>query len=152
MPIADLPMALMFLIFLLLFVVIGIYPAFQRAGRRLRRFIREHEKLVWSQVEVLSSAQPTSFETPHQVVSLNDFEIFILRRLAQAGGKGLTRRQINADLHFDPVIVKSALAALIERGLVQVALPLPLRLRYGLSPEGREFAIDQGYLPRLRVG
>ena len=151
MPIADLPMALMFLIFLLLFVVIGIYPAFQRGARHLRRFIRERQRQVWSQIEVLSNAQPTSFETPQQAVTLNDFEIFVLRRLAQARGKGLTRLQINADLHFDPVIVKSALASLIERGLVQIALPFLFRLRYGLTSRGEAFAIEQGYLPKLQM-
>jgi len=41
--------------------------------------------------------------------------------------------------------------ALTGQGPVQVALPLPLRLRYGLSPQGREFAIERGYLPKLQV-
>lgn len=151
MPIADLTLALMFVIFLALFVIIGIYPSFKRGASRIRSYIHQQEKQSWTGVEVLKNAQQSSFTTPQQLLRLNDFEIFVLRRLAQAGGKGLTRRQLQDDLHFDPVIIRDALASLSDQGLVQAEFLSLFRIRFGLSVRGREFAVEQGYLPSLHL-
>jgi len=142
-------MAILFLVFLLVFVLVGIYPAFQRTAAKIRRFIKAHEKPVWTRIDILQNTQPTTYELPLQNLTLHEFEIFILRRLAQAGRKGLTRKQINADLHFEPEVVKNTLASLKGKRLIQVVMNVRPGMYFGLSEQGRRFAFEQGYLPRI---
>jgi len=153
-PSADLPMAIMFILFLMLFVAIGIYPAWKRTAVRLRNFLRTREQLLRPGVGPLAEPEeepePSTFELRRQALQLNDFEIFVLRRLAQAGAGGLSSRQLQAELHFDPPLVRKTLDSLLERGLVQEALPTLLGRRFHLSARGRDFAAGQGYLPEIR--
>lgn len=146
MPSVDLPMAVLFVLFLMLFVAIGIAPALQRTANRLRDFLNDLGKALEPGDEALGGPMPTSFEGDRQPLLLNDFEIFVLRQLAQADRKGLSARQLQAALHFDPPLLRNTLAALLERGLVEVAMTIGFGSRFRLSARGRDFATEQGYL------
>jgi len=143
----DLPMPILFAIFLLLFVLLGIYPAWKRTATRIRRFLSEQQNQLG-----LGLPDPGSKEPPAATVAdsrdLNDFEVFILRQLAWSGGKGLSRRQLVEQLHFEPALVKQTLASLLDRGLVGIGLPTLFGLRFTLSTAGHAYAVERGYILR----
>ena len=153
---ADRFTAILFILFLMFFLAVGIAPSWKRTAAKLRGLLQQCRALRQPGVGTVAAPPPeptpTSYETPRQTLQLNDFDIFILRRLAQAGPRGLSRRQLQAALHFAPPLVQSTLAALQERGLVQMAAPLGFARRFRLSARGRDFAVAQGYLPQLRGG
>jgi predicted transcriptional regulator len=82
---------------------------------------------------------------------MNDFENIVLRRLAQAGGKALTRKQLSASLLFDKANLNKSLQSLNRRGLVHVKVSRLLGLRFALSETGRRYALEQGYLVQIQV-
>ena len=144
--------AILFIVFLMFFLAVGITPSWTRTAAKLRGLLQRRRALRQPGIGTVEAPAPTTYETPRQTLQLNDFDIFILRRLAQASPRGLSRRQLQAALHFTPPLVQSALAALQERGLVQMAAPIGLARRFRLSARGRDFAVAQGYLPQLRRG
>jgi hypothetical protein len=150
-PLSDLPMDKLFLFFLVLFVVITLYPAWAKTAGRIRRFYQEHAGRAAGPV-VPGGAEATTFETWQQGVRLSDLEFFLLWRLAMAGRGGLSRRQLQDDLHLAPAVVRANLASLQERDLVRVTALRGLTFRYGLSEKGRQFAVQEGYLPDIRRG
>jgi len=139
----------LFLFFLVLFVVLSLYPAWTRTAGRIRRFLQEHEEHPAGPV-VPGGREAATFETWQQGVRLSDLELFILWRLAMAGRRGLSRRQLQDELHLAPAVVRANLASLQRRGLVRVIALRGLTFRHGLSERGRQFAVAEGYLPQLR--
>jgi len=149
-PSTDLPTAIMFILFLMLFLAIGIFPAWQRTAARLRTFLRGRRMPIQPDTGAPEGPAATTFDGERQTLLLNDFDIFILRRLAQADGRGLSRRQLQEALHFDPPLLMKTLASLQERGLVEGVVPIGFGGRFRLSARGRHFAAEQGYLPNIR--
>jgi len=140
-------MPVLFAIFLLLFVLLGIYPAWKRTATRIRRFLSEQQNQLGLDLPDLSrKEQPADPAADSR--NLNDFEVFILRQLAWSGGKGLSRRQLVEQLHFDPALVKQTLASLLDRGLIGIGLPTLFGFRFTLSAAGHAYAVARGYIPR----
>lgn len=150
MPSVDVPMAIMFAVFLAFFLAVFLYPAWKEGAARLRRLLRPHHPRRGPATGSVEEPMATTFETRRQRLQLNDFDIFILRRLALAGRRGLSRRQLQAELHFSSPLTRKTLASLQERGLVLTIMPLGFASRFRLSARGRDFAVEQGYLPALR--
>jgi len=142
---ADLTNPVLFAIFLLLFVLLGIYPAWKRTANRVRRLLNDQK----NQPEPGVNSKPLPTITAAKSLNLNDFEIFIVRQLALSGGQGLSRRQLVEQLHFDPALVKRTLASLINRGLIGIGLPTLFGFRFTLSAAGHAYATAQGYFPRI---
>lgn len=148
MPLADLTMPVLFAIFLLLFVLIGSYPAWKRTVNRARRLLNDQKNQPGTGMPEFNS-KPLPTLTAAKSLNLNDFEIFIIRQLALSGGKGLSRRQLVEQLHFDPALVTQALSSLVDRGLIGIGLPTLFGFRFTLSAAGHAYAIAQGYIPKL---
>jgi hypothetical protein len=150
MPLSELPMAFMVGLFLAIFVLIGIYPTVKRGAESLRKFIhvKTPDKDPFGQLlekvhsEIFSSARPTG--------PLNDFEIIVLRRIALAKGKPLSRKQVNEPLLFGDQVLQKTLHSLGQRGLIQIKVSSLFGKRFVLSAAGRKYALDQGYLIELR--
>jgi hypothetical protein len=133
-------------LFLAVFVLIGINPALQRAAVRLRKLLRsaaQRKELVGTRLEDVH-AEIFAEQRPSR--QLNDFEIIVIRRLAQAGGKALSRKQLNAPLLLGPVILHKTLKSLHRRRLIHVRISSLLGQRFTLSEEGRRYALEQGYI------
>lgn len=149
MPFSDLPLPILVSLFLTLFVVLGIYPAMRRAAAKLRRLRR-----TAAQAKTPLAA---NYDNVHAELSgrapaagwLNDFEIIVLRRLARAGGKTLSRRQVNAPLHLGRANLDRTLHSLNRRELVQLHLSPLLGPRFSLTEAGRRYALEQGYIVPL---
>ncbi len=152
MPSIDVPMTIMFVVFLVFFLGGFLYPAWKSRAAKLRGLLRPRRAPRRPAVGAVDEPLPTTFETPRQRLQLNDFDVFILRRLALAGSWGFSRRQLQAELHFSPGLTRKTLASLQERGLIRVVMPLGFASRFQLSARGRDFAIEQGYLPAIRRG
>ncbi len=145
----DLPLSVQILFFLLLFLLVGIYPAWKRTAAKIKKILKRGEKGggdSLGEVETERSiGQPLS--SP-----LDDFEIMVLRRLAQAGDKGLTRKQLDGALFLGKKRVNTSLQTLMQRGLVSLAISPLLRFRFYLTASGRAYAIEQEFIPRIREG
>ncbi len=150
MLLSDLPLSFLFLFFLLIFVLIGLYPAWQRTAAKIRKHLQASGKPQEPLPEPFKSEQTAIFSGQQTTLALNDFEIFVLKRLAQNGGKALSRKQINADLHLEPAILSTTLESLRRRRLIQIAMTPLLGIRFYLSENGRDYAIEQGFIPGTR--
>jgi hypothetical protein len=151
-PSVDVPMTIMFVVFLVLFLGSFLYPVWKSRAAKLRDLLRSRRASRGPAVGPIEEPLAATFETPRQQLLLNDFDVFILRRLALAGRRGLSRRQLQAELHFSPGLTGKTLASLQERGLIRMVMPLGFASRFCLSARGRDFAVEQGYLPAIRKG
>lgn len=147
MPFADLPMPILFAIFLLLFVLLGVYPAWKKTVSRVRRLLNEqHDQAGFEGAEIKAREQLPSTAAS---ANLNDYDIFVIRQLALAGGKGLSRRQLVEQLHVEPALIRRTLASLVERGVLGIGLSRLFGIRYALSAAGHAYAVAQGYIPQI---
>ncbi len=150
MPFSELPLSVLFLFFLLLFSLIGLYPAWQRMADRIRQWLKPRDTA--QQNAGLSLKRPASIAAKGDVARhLDSYEVMILRRLARAGAKGLSRKQLEAELYLGAGNVKRALQSLHDRGLIGVRVTQLFGLRFSLSEKGLAYAVGQDFIPPLRT-
>ncbi len=152
MPFSELSPAVLFVLFLSAFVLIGVYPAFKRAAAKLRKLQHAAAPSKKPLATLLDNVHAELFAKTPTSGPLNDFEIIVLQRLARAGGKTLSKKQVNAPLHFGAKTLHKALRSLNRRGLVRLKVSLLLGPRFALSEAGRHYAIEQGYILQLHDG
>ena len=150
MPLSELPMAFLVGLFLTIFVLIGIYPAFKRGATSLRKFIHAKTPEKDPLGQLLEKVHADIFKSPRPTGPLNDFEIIVLRRIALAKGRPLSRKQVNEPLLFGEQVLRKTLHSLFQRGLIQLKASSILGKRFVLSEAGRKYALAQGYLIELR--
>jgi hypothetical protein len=146
MPLSDMPMRLLVILFLAVFVLIGINPAIQKAAVNLRKLLRsaaQRKELISTR---LDDVHAEIFAASRSSRQLNDFEIIVIRRLAQAGGKALSRKQLNAPLLLGTAVLHKTLKSLHRRELIHVRISPLLGQKITLSETGRRYAIEQGYV------
>jgi hypothetical protein len=146
MALSDMPMRLLVILFLAVFVLIGINPAIQKAAVSLRKLLHsvaQRKELIGTRLEDVYAEMFAESRTSRQ---LNDFEIIVIRRLAQAGGKTLSRKQLNAPLLLGTAVLHKTLKSLHRRELIHVRISTLLGQRFTLSETGRRYAIEQGYV------
>lgn len=150
MALINFPMRIMFLFFLITFLLIGIFPTVRRSTFKLRQSLETRadkknvsRKSVTQSTLTLESAQRQGSQ------QLNDFDVFILWQLAQAGRKGLTHRQIENQLHLDSTTAKKSLQSLRRKGLIHSSKRYLFKNRYKLSATGYEFTVAKGFSPRI---
>jgi hypothetical protein len=150
MPLSDMPMRLLVILFLAVFVLIGINPAIQKAAVSLRKLLRsaaQRKELIGTRLDDLHAEVFAESRSSRQ---LNDFEIIVIRRLAQAGGKALSRKQLNAPLLLGTAVLQKTLKSLHRRELIHVRISTLLGPKITLSETGRRYAIEQGYIIHIR--
>ncbi len=150
MPFADLPLSVLFLFFLLLFMLIGLYPAWKKGVVKIRQILKSLEpphKVATEMFKTDQAARPSVCQTP--TVQLNSYETLVFRRLAQS--EGFSRKQLAADLHLAPASIQQTLQSLNRRGLVQVVMTQLLGIRFSLSEKGRIYAVEQDLAPSIHV-
>ena len=149
-PLSDIPLSILVPLFLAVFVLIGIYPALRATAEIIRKLVHPPA----------TSKKP--FAAPHRDVyadmfaeqpgslPMNDFEIIVLRRLAQAGGRSLSRKQVNEPLLLGSAVLNKTLRSLHRRGMIYVTLSRLLEQRFFLSEAGRRYAVEQGYIIKIQ--
>ena len=150
MPLSDMPMRLLVILFLAVFVLIGINPAIQKAAVSLRKLLlsaAQRKELIGTR---LDDVHAEIFAESRSSRQLNDFEIIVIRRLAQAGGKALSRKQLNAPLLLGTAVLHKTLKSLHRRELIHVSISTLLGPKFSLSETGRRYAIEQGYIIHIR--
>ena len=146
MPLSDMPMRLLVILFLAVFVLIGINPAIQKAAVNLRKLLRSAAQRKEPIGTRLDDVHAEIFAESRSSRQLNDFEIIVIRRLAQAGGKALSRKQLNAPLLLGAAVLHKTLKSLHRRELIHVRISTLLGQKFSLSETGRRYAIEQGYV------
>ena len=149
MPWSELPLKVLFLAFILLFVLIGIYPAWQRSARKIRKFLQTQSQALEPLTELFESPSAEPAQEPPQDPQLDDFELLVLWRLAQNYPKTSSRKQLQNTLHFEPQVLNQTLASLADKQLIQFSVSSLFGLRYALSDLGRRLAHAQGFIPEI---
>jgi len=148
-PFSEVPLTILFILFLATFVLIGIYPAFKRTMIRIRKRLDSATQANQPMAALLDNVHADLFTGPSTTGPLNDFEIIVLRRLAQAGGRALSRKQVNASLHFGDKTLQKTLRSLNRRGLLQLKISFLPWPRFVLSEAGHNYAVGQGYIVQV---
>jgi hypothetical protein len=142
MPASDFTISTLFLIFLMLFLLIGNSPALHRWLDRVTGMARREG-------EAAPKKEPE--EEPGGISQqAKDYEAIIFQQLALAGERGLSPASLADKLHFDKPVVEKALASLKRQGMIERSGLLGTR--FHLSQKGREHAVQEGIIPRLRIG
>lgn len=150
MPLSDLPLTILVALFLVVFVLIGIQPALQRAAEKIRKLVHSAVQPEQPAAAPLADAYAEIFVEQKDAGPLNDFEIIVLRRFAQDGGKALTRKQVNAPLLLDTEVLRKTLKSLYRRDMIQVVMVSTLLgQRFVLSEAGYRYAVEQGYICKI---
>lgn len=149
MPLSDLPISILFLFFLSLFILIGIYPAWKRSAAKFRKLLAVQTRAAEPLTESFSSAPAETGKEQPSSLQLEDFETLVLWRLIQ-NSKPLSRKKINNALHLEPEILKQALDSLAKKNLVHVAITSFFGIRFYLSETGHAYAVKQGYIPQVQ--
>lgn len=150
MPFSELPLSVLVTLFLVLFVLVGVYPALKRTADKIRQLrhtaARARQPLAVRREELHAELYAEKTDGP-----LNDFEVLVLQRFARSP-KALSPKQVNAGLLFREENLHRALRMLRRRGLIRLTVtPLGGR-RFNLSEAGRRYAMEQGYIVHLQEG
>jgi len=149
-PLSDIPLSELVILFLTVFVLIGIHPAIKRGMAKVRKLLDQTVKTGQPFAPPLEAVHTEIFSAYPNSESLNDFEIIVLRRIAQAGGKALSRKQVNEPLLFGDAVLGRTLKSLNQRRMVSVRISRLLGQRFVLNEAGRRFALEQGYIVQVR--
>ena len=141
----DLPMSMLFLIFLILFVLLGSTPVLSRITTLFNALLRNPQGWKWGGVEELLKEQEQPVYSADSS-RLNDYEIIVLRKLAMGGHKNFTRKALANALYFQPATITRTLTSLRRRGLV-VRTKALLGERFSLTVAGREYCVAQDMVP-----
>lgn len=142
----DLSLEILFLLFLGLFVLLGSSPVLQRLIALVGKFMRGARS---SQGKGIQDEQDELNRRNWKDSPLNDHEIMVLRKIALAGGKGMSRSALVASLYFQPAVVDKILGSLSGKGLIRLLRPYLFGERFLLSPTGQEYAIEHDLVPRV---
>lgn len=146
MRLSELPLADLVMIFLTVFVLIGINPALQRVVRKLRKRFHSAVLPKGPFATRLNGVHADLFAGPPGSRPLNDFEIIVLQRLARAGGKPLSRKALNEPLLLGPSILYQTLDSLYSRGMIAVTVSPFMTQQFTLTETGQRYVIEQGYM------
>jgi hypothetical protein len=149
MPLSDFPMSAQVVLFLIVFVLIGIYPFIKRSMAQLRKMMDALETRRQGPSLPRGDVHQELFADQRADGPLNDYEIIVLRRIAQAGGKAMSRKHINASLLFGDEVLARTLKSLYRRGYLNLRISRFLGMRFVLSSAGRRYALEQGYIVEL---
>ncbi|HEX9776603.1 MAG TPA: hypothetical protein VGA63_00505 [Geopsychrobacteraceae bacterium] len=141
----ELPLAILFLVFLALFVLIGTSPLLPRLLALLGGLLRDSRRGPAAGTREPGAPEDVRWKDS----ALNDYEILVLRKLAMSGGKGLSSRALADALYFQPPTVRKHLHSLNRKGLVRAVKPYPFGERFYLSAPGREYALEHDLVPRV---
>lgn len=150
MSFADLPVSVLFLLFLFIFTLVGSYPAWKKGLAKIRKILKSLDSprnLDAGIFKTRQAARPDEWQASG--ARLNSYETLVFRHLVQS--KGLSRKQLAADLHLAPASIKKTLLSLNRRGFVQVAVTYLLGVRFSLTEKGRTYAAEQDVAPSIHV-
>ena len=149
MPLSNLPLSLLVTLFLAIFVLIGIFPFIKKSMGQLRKLMEAADKPQKMFSSLINDVHQDIFPEQLTAGPLNDFEIIVLRRIAQSGPKALSSKQVNESLLFGDKILSKTLKSLYRRGYLSLRVSKFLGQRFILSDTGRRYALEQGYIVRL---
>lgn len=150
MSLSDLPLSAQVVLFLSVFVLIGIQPALKRTGEKIRKLVHSAAQSNEPFATLLQDLHADTFAEQPTSQHLNDFEIIVFQRLAQTDDKALSRNQLNTALLLDTAILQKTLRSLHRRGLVRLKVSTLLGQSFILSEAGRQYAIEQGYIIKIQ--
>lgn len=152
MRLTEIPLSVLFVVFLLVFSLVGLYPAWKGVATKMRRFISSRDKSERLVAGRLKGVAMSRFDGRKPTSPLNSYEVLVFRRLVQGDDRGLSRKQLRADLHLGDANVKQSLQSLQTRGLISIAPPHLLSIRFSLSEKGHAYAVEQDLMPHILQG
>ncbi|MGD9342676.1 MAG: hypothetical protein PVJ25_01515 [Desulfuromonadales bacterium] len=150
MPLSDIPLSAQVILFLTIFVLIGIYPFIKKSMAQLRKLMDAADRPQKMFSSLVKDVHQEVFPDKLTSGPLNDFETIVLRRIAQTGGKAMSLKQINESLLFGDAVLTRTLKSLYRRGYLNLRISKFMGRRFILSESGRRYAEEQGYIVSLR--
>ncbi len=150
MPFSNLPMSGLFLLFLLFFMLVGLYPVWKRVAAKTRKFFKGIDSSPLADSGVLKTIEPSGSVVHRFVGQLNNYELLVFRYLAPRAAKGLSSQRVRVGLHLERKNVTHALKALLNRGLIRVAVTRFFGVRFFLSEQGQIYAAEQDLISRTK--
>lgn len=105
--------------------------------------LRKREPLAERTAESAHAAATVAQSAPP-----SDNEIKVVRLLAMADGKSMTRNELAPRAALSNLVTDQAIERLLNRKFVVQIINTAYRQAYILSPEGRDYAIAEGYVRR----
>lgn len=124
---------------LLLFAGLGVY---------LWRSLVLQKQAVRELTEHQMHSSAATARTKAEPAPLSDNEGAIVRLLARADGKGVTAGELAQRAALAKLVAEQALDHLRARGFIKEVVSWEYARLYSLSPAGRDYAIDKGYVPQ----
>jgi DNA-binding MarR family transcriptional regulator len=149
-PLSDIPLSAQVILFLTIFVLIGIYPFIKKSMAQLRKLMDAADRPQKMFSSLVKDVHQEVFPDKLTSGPLNDFETIVLRRIAQTGGKAMSLKQINESLLFGDAVLTRTLKSLYRRGYLNLRISKFMGRRFILSESGRRYAEEQGYIVSLR--
>jgi DNA-binding MarR family transcriptional regulator len=149
-PLSDIPLSAQVILFLTIFVLIGIYPFIKKSMAQLRKLMDAADRPQKMFTSLVKDVHQEVFPDKLTSGPLNDFETIVLRRIAQTGGKAMSLKQINESLLFGDAVLTRTLKSLYRRGYLNLRISKFMGRRFILSESGRRYAEEQGYIVSLR--
>ena len=150
MPFSELPRPTQVILFLILFVLVGIYPALKRTADKVRKLRRTAAKARQPLAVRREELHAELFARPAEG-PLTDFERIVLQRFSRSS-KPLSLKQVNAPLLFGRDNLHRTLRLLQRRGLIRMTVSPLTGRRFMLTEAGRRYALEQGYIVQLHEG
>lgn len=145
-PSEEPPISDLFVVFLAMFVMMGLMPLFDKLVIRISKYLKTRGQPDVLERARVKGASEELYGEPEKALELYDFEIILLRDLAQAGWKGLSLKHITAELHLEPLFTEQTLTSLQNSGLVLSLDIVLFGKRFFLTRKGREYSKRQGLI------
>jgi hypothetical protein len=146
-PFADILIGTMFVVFLMIFVLIGIYPAVKKTLDRIRAYYKARG--TWEEFERVNATGSSMHElaTQWETPQLAEYEELVLRSLAMSRMNVRTALWIADALQIESETVDITLASLSSKHLVWSFETHLFGRFFMLTKSGRDYATAHGLFP-----
>lgn len=143
-------MPLIFTLFLLLFMLIGIYPSVKKGLVKAKRFLQSHQATHRILADIPAIDQDEHSPWYDDSPQLDEYEVFALRVIAGGGRSGVTLKALVDHLQIAPGHLEAVLKRLVTKGMIFPLETVIAGTYFVLTREGRAYAIQQGFLPPVK--
>ncbi|MEJ2492131.1 MAG: hypothetical protein P8Y84_11035 [Desulfuromonadales bacterium] len=137
----------MFVLFLAIFVLLGLLPAIRRTTAKWRQLMVDQK--TRQQIMPTTSQQVLAkvHEVEQERLRLNDYEQLILRSVGRSGGRLVRLSKVVREMQFDKDVIRQAMTSLYRKGMIRILPTFLFGPFLSLTGKGRKYAVAHGLMP-----